>query len=142
MGWFKKQKIKCSAVPFEMRTGIFVVRCEGEYRDGCAGNPDAAAIRQFCKQLVRDQDVEGIILDYSCLTYRWGDMIESTLDIPVGAIEGRFKYVPAVFVVGKDCDEALRILLGEDYSALCAESVFSAMPLLEARLEPERDPSQ
>jgi hypothetical protein len=94
------------------RRDMIVIKFKGVYRLGSGGNGDAQYMYAMGKAALAAWYCAGVILDWSELDYQWGDLLEKVLDI------GAHQYVDAPFptavVVGPQCEEAVRTLLGLD----------------------------
>jgi len=62
-----------SRTTFEDRERILVIAFAGDYREGSAGNPDAARMRAHVAAAVAAWGCDGVVLDLTELGYRWGD---------------------------------------------------------------------
>lgn len=83
---------------------VLVVRFEGVYRIGSAGNDDATFMVSLGNAGVDALDPDAIIIDLSRLNYKWGDMMDSVFGI------GGERELPMALVVGVDCRYAIGTL--------------------------------
>jgi hypothetical protein len=110
---------------------LLVIRYEGTYGHGSAGNEDAQFMYAMARAGVDAFEPWGVIHDLSALAYEWGDLLERVFTVGprdegaelLGAIFGTSTPSPAgqpAVVVGPRCEEAIRtLLLGEN----CTEPV-------------------
>lgn len=83
--------------------GILMIRFSGEYRHGCAGNPDGQFMVAMRNAGVGAFNPYAVILDLSSLKYQWGDMLDS-------AFGSGGRYLPWAVVVGEGCRRAIETL--------------------------------
>jgi hypothetical protein len=133
---------------------ILVIRYNGIYPPGSAGNDDAHYMKAMAKAGVAAFEPWGVIHDLSELTYEWGDRLDSAFIGPEGNGEGG-ELLGAIFatsnpplagqpavVVGPQCEEAVRtLLLGENSQELIEKVGYvfrhldSAWEFVEAQLK-------
>ncbi len=82
---------------------VLVMRCQGTYGFGSAGNSDATYLMAMGKAALEAFDPEALIIDMTDLHYEWGDMLECVL----GLGDDR---VPMGVVVGHGCRQAVGTL--------------------------------
>lgn len=110
-----------------------IVGFSGAYRDGSAGNPDAAFMKGVISLAAGIWWHKSLVIDLSKLSYAWGDMIEVALDPPGSR--------PVAIVVGPDCAEALATLwfgLDTDRQATEQSGVFDRLDAALAYLQQDR----
>jgi hypothetical protein len=109
---------------------VLRVAYEGEYRSGCAGNPDAAFMCAASAAGVEAFSPDAVIFDFTHLKYMWGDMLESvyaTAPKFLGQDTERF-----AVVVGPGCAEAIRTLELGEFSTEPLSSIPWAHETLES----------
>jgi hypothetical protein len=84
---------------------ILIVRYEGDYPIGSAGNGDAVYMHAMAKAAVAAFEPWGVIHDFSGLNYVWGDMLEMVFGVGPDVEPS-----PVAIVVGPGCEEAVRTL--------------------------------
>lgn len=84
----------------------------GEYGYGSAGNRDARYMDAMARAACEVMHPDGVILDFSAMTYQWGDLLGMVLNVPDGW--RTFEEPPFAVVDGPACRDALRSLLIED----------------------------
>lgn len=104
---------------------ILVIKYSGTYRPGSLGEPDARFMLAMGVAGVRAWEPNGVILDLSDLTYRWGNNLECLLEI--GSHEFSDVGFPLALVVGPRCERAVRSLLippGGESASVMEEILF------------------
>ncbi|RQP21436.1 hypothetical protein [Piscinibacter terrae] len=97
---------------FEREYKLLRVRFAGDYGCGAGGNGDATYMDAMYRAAVEIIDPDGLILDFSDLNYKWGDLLGKVLNVPdCLAQRGR---PPFAIVVAKGCEKAVLSLLTED----------------------------
>ncbi|OBY76364.1 hypothetical protein BBG47_27545 [Paenibacillus sp. KS1] len=88
---------------------FMILKFCGKYGYGSSGNADAVYMRAIGKAAIEAWEPGGLIIDFSELSYEWGDQIESVFFV------GGDKYgdtpFPVALIVGKNSEEAIRTLL-------------------------------
>ncbi|MEJ1130145.1 hypothetical protein V9L20_21375 [Variovorax sp. CCNWLW225] len=96
----------------EEKGALLRICFSGEYGIGADGNRDAtymdAMVRAACDVIRPD----GVILDFSAMSYQWGDLLGKVLRVPERWEV--LKEPPFAIVDGPGCRDALRSLLTED----------------------------
>lgn len=87
---------------------IFVIRFEGTYPPGSAGNEFAREMEQFVRSTLRETSANAVMLDLTELDYEWGDAIAG-MAIPF--LERRPTVIPVAIVASPPTAAALRPLL-------------------------------
>jgi hypothetical protein len=105
----------------ESYLNILVIRYQGEYPVGSAGNPDARYMYAMATAGIAAFRPFGVIHDLSELGYTWGDMLDMVLD--VGPFDE--SKVQSAVVVGPRCEEAVRTLLLGETSTQPLEAIGS-----------------
>lgn len=101
-----------------------VMRYFGTYRDGSAGATDADYILATSTAADKAWHSDTNILDFSELTYRWGDDMERVFSLgwdPVTQCKQ-----PLVVVVGDRCRDALKSLMEDEYDNYCCDTLEEA----------------
>jgi hypothetical protein len=111
---------------------FMVISYTGDYRYGSAGAPDARCILATAEAAHRAWYSQAIVLDFSRLSYQWGDEMEWVLGI--GGRTGECAY-PLVIVVGDGCRAAMITLLEDEYAPHCVESLPEAYLLGRRKIE-------
>ncbi|ULU23190.1 hypothetical protein [Dyella terrae] len=110
-----------------------IVSFSGRYRDGSAGDPDAAFMKGIIGVASGIWWHKSLVIDVSKLTYEWGDMIEVALDPPGSR--------PIAIVVGPGCAGALATLwfgLDSERQATEQAGVFDHLDAALAYLRQDR----
>ena len=102
-----------------------IIRYKGTYRDGSAGATDADYIMATSKAAHEAWYSETNILDFTELTYRWGDEMENVFGLGWDRVT-RCQH-PLVVVVGDGCRGALKSLLLSEYEEYCCETLEEAL---------------
>lgn len=87
---------------------IMILKFIGHYGYGSEGNSDAIYMCAMGKAALEAWEPGGLIIDFSELTYEWGDRIESVFFI--GEDKYRDTPFPVALIVGSNSDEAIRTL--------------------------------
>jgi hypothetical protein len=111
---------------------FLVIRYSGEYRIGSAGNPDAKYIFGTAAGAHAAWQANAVILDFTDLSYTWGDAIEMVLSIGLRP-ELKTEF-PVVIIVGERCREALQSLLTDGYSNYCVGTLDEALELARKKI--------
>jgi len=88
---------------------VLRIRFEGRCGVGSQGNGDAHCMRAMSRAAFDMLDPDGLVLDFSALTYEWGDMMSRVLDLPDAWRE--LDEPPFAIVVGPDCEAGMMSLL-------------------------------
>ena len=108
-----------------------VISYQGEYRGGGRGREDAQYILATAAAAHEAWFTESIAIDFSRLSYAWGDEMEWVLKIGQRLpIDCRF---PLAIILGRDSAPALRTLLADEFDEYCVESLDEAIRLLEVK---------
>lgn len=102
---------------------ILHVAFSGKYRDGSGGRPDAYFIRSVVHTAYEIWSPSGIVIDFSDLTYEWGDEMDVAYESPGD--------IPTAIIVGPRCVRALSTLrygLKSERSITEEKDVFRAFP--------------
>jgi len=118
--------------PFEV-PAFKVIAYKGEYGHGSAGSKDATYILASAAGAHAAWYSKSIVLDFTELSYEWGDEMELVLSIGHDRVT-RCPY-PIAIVVGPMCKAALTSLLAERYNEYCVESLAQALDLLKRKRE-------
>ncbi len=97
---------------FEWDRKLLLVRFTGDYGHGASGNCDAAYMDAMYRAAFDVVAPDGLILDFSGLSYQWGDRLGQVLNPP--CIWGQLSTPPFAIVLGEACEDGLRSLLQED----------------------------
>lgn len=124
-------KVRYFKVPSPAREYLsyLIVRFEGAYRDGSAGNPDARYMYAMAQAGSAAFDVFGLVLDCTALSYRWGDKLD--LVLASGYAAGLGEPLHLALVVGPDCAPAVATLVwGPNASRQATEKewIFDTVP--------------
>ena len=112
------------------------VSFSGQYRNGSVGAPDATFIVAIMEAVQRAWYTECMILDFSDLSYQWGDNMEWVYDIGWSGHTRCHK--PLAIIVSDKCREALRSLSPDDFDEYCVDSLEKAIDLIRLK-KPEYD---
>jgi hypothetical protein len=103
---------------------VLVIRFEGTFGIGSGGNDDADFMVAIGNAGIHAFGPHAIITDLSALSYEWGDMMGSVIDI------GHDRRTPTALVVGSKCRQAIGTLcFGENSTndACERESIFDSL---------------
>ncbi len=103
---------------------VLVIRFEGTFGFGSGGNADAAFMTAIGNAGIHAFDPHAIITDLSALSYEWGDMMESVIDI------GHDRNAQTALVVGSKCRKAIGTLcfgMNSTNDACERESIFDSL---------------
>jgi hypothetical protein len=84
----------------------------GAYGHGAGGNDDACYMEAMSRAAVDIFSPDGIIFDFSKLSYEWGDMLSRVFDVAFAWFSDESP--PFALVLGKGCEPAMRSLLADD----------------------------
>ena len=93
----------------EATSSVLVVRYDGTYGHGSAGNDDARYMYAMATAGVAAFEPDAVIHDLSELRYGWGDMLELVFNV-----RGPHADSPMAIVTRPHCEEAVRSLLSFD----------------------------
>ena len=85
------------------------ISVSGVYGHGSDGNRDATYMHAMTRAACEILNPDGLIVDFSALTYRWGDLLGKVLNVPTRWAS--LKKPPFAVVEGAHCKDALRSLL-------------------------------
>ena len=105
-----------------------VIAYTGSYRSGSQGKEDALYIMATAAAAHEAWYTDSIVIDFSGLSYDWGDQMEWVLNVGRGAV-ANCDY-PLAIIVGPDCEQALRSLMPDEYDNYCVSSLEDALTLL------------
>ncbi|MCP1135273.1 hypothetical protein NKT34_18390 [Paenibacillus polysaccharolyticus] len=100
---------------------IMILKFVGEYGYGSGGNSDAIYMCAIGKAVLEAWEPAGLILDFSELTYEWGDQLEDVFYI--GEDQYRNIPFPVALIVGERSEEAIRTLILGVYSDQTTEDI-------------------
>ncbi len=101
------------------------VSFEGNYRPGSSGAPDATFLMAVMAALDRAWYAEAFIVDFTELTYTWGDEMDWIWGI--GWQTWCRCHRPLAIIVGDGCQKALRTLDPDAFSTYCLDSFDEAL---------------
>ncbi len=100
----------------------------GTYRPGSQGKDDALYIVATASAAHKAWYTESIVIDFSRLSYKWGDEMQWVLNI--GQQAPATCIFPLAIIVGPNCEQALKTLIPGEYADHCVTSLEDALILL------------
>ena len=116
VNWVDYSKVKIryeiALYQFERECKLLRVRFKGSYGYGSDGNGDAAYMDAMYRAAFEVLHPDGLILDFSELSYQWGDLLGQVLNTPDQWPER--ERPPFALVLGAMSEEGVRSLLLND----------------------------
>lgn len=108
---------------------ILLIKYKGSYGYGSGGSKDVEYILATAALCQTAWHCKWLVLDFSHLNYQSGDGMDNIFSLTYDS--SLRVNSPMVVIVGAGCRHALQSLLEEEYKDLCADSLESAIELLQ-----------